>query len=396
MSEDRKPDGLLLRRYREGDEGAFAEIRRRHGRLVLATCRRETGDAALAEDAAQGTFLLLTRKGFAEDASLAGWLHGAARLVSKNLVREEGRRRRRERRAFEERTEPDRAWEAVVPHVDAALSALRPGDREAVLLRFAGGMSLAEVGAALGVEENAARMRVARALEKMRAGLRRAGVGVGAALLASLLSTRLADAEALPQAPPSARAVRLARRGLPFAPTFSSTLLPLGTLGLAGLALLGWSTYSSARRLDSLATKVLFSRAVGRWTGTLEFADDRTGARTKTPVDVVVDRPGGGLRTVATYPAFRNVDTTTFLPDGAGRFRIENGGLGSSHRLDGLYDLVRGSGGTPAFVGFSQALNAEVRLSVGATADVLTLQEEYRRGKGEYRFRNRFDLGRAP
>ena len=394
MSEERTPDGLLLRRYRGGDEAAFAEIRRRHGRLVLATCRRETGDAALAEDAAQGTFLLLTRKAFAEDASLAGWLHHAARLVSRNLVREEGRRRRRERRAFEEATEPDRAWEAVSPHIDAALDALKPGDREAVLLRFSGEMSLAEVGAALGVEENAARMRVSRALERLRAHLRRAGVGVAAALLASLLSTRLVDAATLSSAPPSARAVRLAKRGLPV--DFGSVPLSIlvGTLAL-GFGAVGARTFRSNPRLDSMGTKILFSKSVGAWKGTLEYADDRTGARTKTAVAVVVDRTGGGLRLVATYPAFQNVDTTTFLPDGQGRFRVANGGAGSSHRLDGLYDLLRAGDGA-AFVGFSPAVGGDVRLSVGATPDALTLQEEVRRGAGGYRFRNRFDLTRVP
>lgn len=392
MSETRTPDGLLLRRYREGDEAAFDELRRRHGRLILATCRRETGDAALAEDAAQGVFLLLTRKTFDDHALLGGWLHEASRLVCRNLVRSEGRRRRRERRAFEEFQEPEKAWNAVSPHVDAALASLRPGDREAVLLRFAGEMSLGEVGQTLGMGENAARMRVSRALDRMRDHLRRAGVGVGVVLLASLLSTRIADAQAMPPFPtPSARAVRAGERVLRASRGFGLAKgIALG-LALLGGTFLAVRAFGPPARLGSMKTKLLFSRSVGSWRGTLEYADDATGARTRTPTQVEVDRTDGGLRLVARYPGFATADTTTFRPDGTGRYRIDNVG---SHRLDGLYELVRLRDG-PAFVGFSPAVGGEVRLRFTASPTALTIAEEYRRGDA-FRFRNRFDLVRSP
>lgn len=390
MSDETTPDGLLLRRYREDrDEAAFAELRRRHERLVFGVCRREIGDTTLAEDATQAAFLLLIRKSFADDASLAGWLHGAARLVSKNLLREEGRRQRRERRAFVETEEPDLAWEAVEPVVDAALAHLKAADREAVLLRFAGEKSLTEVGLALGIPENAARMRVSRALERMRSHIRRAGVAVPVALLATLLSTRLADAAPSLRKAPSTRALKAVRGGAWTLPMAALWKPVLGVVLGVGAIFFTANTLFPPPRLGSLQTKVFFARTVGTWHGTLDFADDATGVRTKTETSVEIDRRDGGLRMVARYPGFATADTTSFLPAGEGRFTIENVG---SHRLDGAYDLVL-LGGAPTFVGFSPAVRAEVRLSVRAAEGSLVVQEEVRRG-GAYRLRNRFELVR--
>jgi DNA-directed RNA polymerase specialized sigma24 family protein len=58
---------------------------------------------------------------------------------------------------------------ALLPMLDDALGALRAGERDAVLLRFFEGRGFAEIGNALKMSEDAARMRVTRAVEKMRA-----------------------------------------------------------------------------------------------------------------------------------------------------------------------------------------------------------------------------------
>src|SRR6185369_15505610 len=64
-----------------------------------------------------------------------------------------------------------------------AMHELAEPDRTALLLRFFDGRSLAEVGAAIGLAENSARMRVDRALEKLRERLARRGItSTGAAL----------------------------------------------------------------------------------------------------------------------------------------------------------------------------------------------------------------------
>ena len=66
------------------------------------------------------------------------------------------------------RTEPaDQLWQQVRPVLDDAMHELDQEDRTAVLLRFFEERSLKEVGSALGLTENAARMRVERSLEKL-------------------------------------------------------------------------------------------------------------------------------------------------------------------------------------------------------------------------------------
>jgi hypothetical protein len=74
------------------------------------------------------------------------------------------------------------------------MNALKPVDRDAVLLRFFENRSLMEVGTALGVSEDAARVRVKRALEQLRSLLARHGVKAGAASIAGALAANAAAA----------------------------------------------------------------------------------------------------------------------------------------------------------------------------------------------------------
>ena len=77
----------------------------------------------------------------------------------------------------------DAEWSRLRPVLDEGMDELGEREREAVLLRFFEGRAFAEIGATLRVSEDAARMRVERALEKLRAVLARRGVtSTGAAL----------------------------------------------------------------------------------------------------------------------------------------------------------------------------------------------------------------------
>src|SRR5207249_6220354 len=159
----------------------------------------QIGDAALAEEITQNVFIALARKAprLAGIQTLAGWLHRSAILEAKARVRAELRRGRREEMAAEvaalqrEGTSP---LEALVPLLDEGLLNLRDGDRLALVLRFLEERSLRDVGAALGVDEDAARKRVSRALDRLAGFFRRRGFAVPAGAGAAALLANTATA----------------------------------------------------------------------------------------------------------------------------------------------------------------------------------------------------------
>jgi hypothetical protein len=83
--------------------------------------------------------------------------------------------------------EPEPDWTAVRPVLDDAMQELREADRLAVLLRFFERRDLRSVGDALGVSPDAARMRIDRALERLRSVLAGKGITATAAALSAAL-----------------------------------------------------------------------------------------------------------------------------------------------------------------------------------------------------------------
>ena len=71
---------------------------------------------------------------------------------------------------------PNETWEQLAPLLEDAMGQLGDQDRAAVVLRFFGGKSFAEVAAAAGISENAAKKRVGHALEKLHRYFVRRGV----------------------------------------------------------------------------------------------------------------------------------------------------------------------------------------------------------------------------
>ncbi len=190
----------LLRRYAEqGDNAAFTALVQRHVDLVYSAALRQlNGDAHLAADATQLVFTDLARKAaaLARHRVLAGWLFTSTRFVTANLIRGERRRQAREQEAhfMQEITRENETatldWDRVRPVLDDVLGELNASDREAILLRFFEGRSYGAVGARLALAENAARMRVDRALDKLRTRLERRGVTSTSAALAVVLGTQ--------------------------------------------------------------------------------------------------------------------------------------------------------------------------------------------------------------
>lgn len=189
-------DMELLREYAtRHSEEAFATLVTRHIDLVYSTALRHTRNHHQAQEITQAVFVVLARKAPSLNPRtvLAGWLFQTARLTAANHVRGEMRRARREQEACMQSDPNERdedTWKQVTPMLNEIIGGLREKDRDAVVLRFLQGRSYQQVAAALGATEEAAQMRVTRALEKMRQMFARRGVVLSAAALGGAIAAQ--------------------------------------------------------------------------------------------------------------------------------------------------------------------------------------------------------------
>jgi RNA polymerase sigma factor (sigma-70 family) len=190
---DRDDHQLLAEFARENSEAAFAALVERHVNLVFSTALRSVGNAHAAEEISQAVFIILAQKAgkLSSQVVLSGWLYQTTRLTAANYLRGEIRRQQREQEAYMQsflnEPVPD-VWPQIAPLLDDALGRLGETDRNAIVLRFFENKSLAEVGLKLGASEDAAKMRVNRALEKLRKIFSKRGVTLSAALIAGAVS----------------------------------------------------------------------------------------------------------------------------------------------------------------------------------------------------------------
>lgn len=173
----RLSDAELLRRA-GAEAAAYREFYGRHSMKLDAWLTRCVGNKDIAaeltaEAFAQAWFGLKNfdpEKG--EDG--AGWLYG----IGRNLVRQYFRKERIERSARKKlgvlgETTVDEATErlafvAIDVELRAAVQSLPAHEREAIKLRVVSELSYREVAAVLECTETAARIRVSRALKRLR------------------------------------------------------------------------------------------------------------------------------------------------------------------------------------------------------------------------------------
>jgi RNA polymerase sigma factor (sigma-70 family) len=170
--------------------------------LVYGVALRRLHDPTLAQEVTQNVFITLARQAvwLSGHASLGGWLYRTTHNLAQHEWRGEQRRRKREEIALElgtcMKTDPS-LLSTIAPLLDEAMLELRSADREALLLRYFANKSLRDVGAALGIREDAAQKRVSKALDALAERFRRRGFRVaGASALA--LALEQSSAHAIP------------------------------------------------------------------------------------------------------------------------------------------------------------------------------------------------------
>lgn len=200
--------------------------------MYSAALRRLNGRTDLAEEVAQQVFadLALKAGSISSGTVLGGWLHRHTGFLAANAVRAEARRLQREQEACSMNDHPDAPatlLDQLGPVLDGALDELPAADRDALVLRYLERRDLRSVGARLGLSDDAAQKRVARALEKLRVLLARRGCAVPVLTLGALL-TQAASVTA-----PAALATAFAGTALTAATTATATsAIPLGAKAL--------------------------------------------------------------------------------------------------------------------------------------------------------------------
>src|SRR5277367_640003 len=193
---------LLLEYARNNSEEAFAALVVRHVNLVYSVALRSVRDVHLAEEITQAVFIILARKAdsIGDKTILPGWLCRTARYASANALTIQRRRQHREQEAYMQsilnEAEPmhEETWNQIAPLLDGAMEKLGQKDHDALVLRFFENKTFAEVGATLGASEDAAKMRVNRALEKLRKFFTKRGVSSTTAIIAGAISANSVQA----------------------------------------------------------------------------------------------------------------------------------------------------------------------------------------------------------
>ena len=171
-------DGELWARVRQGDDGAFADLFRRHAGAIHGYCFRRTGDWSRAEDLTSITFLEAWRRRSMklDEEAVLPWLYG----VATNVVRNSGRSVRRYRAALGRMPEPralpdgsdeiaDRlSAEQEIAALHDALRNLPRQELDVLSLIHWQDLTMTEAAAALGVPAATVRSRLSRAHARLR------------------------------------------------------------------------------------------------------------------------------------------------------------------------------------------------------------------------------------
>lgn len=166
-------EALALGDHRE----AVARSAKAHGAAVGRLCMALVSSQAEAQELAQETFVVAYRAfpSYRGEGTVRAFLFGIARRICSRHVELRGRRDAKLRLVHDAAVSDDAAEVVALrqraQRTRTALEALRPTERDAIVLRYQGELSFREVAEACGVDEATARKRVSRAIARLRTSL---------------------------------------------------------------------------------------------------------------------------------------------------------------------------------------------------------------------------------
>ncbi len=180
-------DAAAAEEARKGNQHAFRVLVERHSHSVFRLAFRMTGNEQDAEDVVQETFLRTYKQlhRFDGRAAFGTWLYRICANCSLDLIRARKSRKEQQSSATNEETlhwldrlaspepSPERLSESeqIAGLLEPALNRLTEMERTAFVLRHYEGCGIEEIARTLGVEGNAAKHSVFRAVQKLRRAL---------------------------------------------------------------------------------------------------------------------------------------------------------------------------------------------------------------------------------
>ncbi len=179
-------DAAIVKRVRDGEVEAFRILVDRHSRALYALAHRMTGNAHDAEDIVQESLMRAYRQlgRFESRSEFGTWIH----RIGVNCALDHLRSRKSREQMIHDggagadpvvESMPDRGPSPdqrlvhmqIRHHVDGALATLSMTERSAFVMRHFQEMPLSEIAAALGINENAVKNTIFRAVQKVRRAL---------------------------------------------------------------------------------------------------------------------------------------------------------------------------------------------------------------------------------
>jgi RNA polymerase sigma-70 factor (ECF subfamily) len=165
------PDGDLVVRMNNGEDGVFDTIYQRHRDWVYRMAARLTGSPQMADDVLQDTFCYFLGKfpGFDLRCELRTFLYPVVRNLSWNILKKS--------RRYESGPQADAHFDRLeAPSPDPIASqdilgitaSLSVDHREILFLRFVDGMTLQEIAEMTGIPLGTAKSRLHHALSALR------------------------------------------------------------------------------------------------------------------------------------------------------------------------------------------------------------------------------------